>query len=256
MVPDTATPYADPDCRSPEHDHDQQRAGHQQPVGGRARRSGRPRRTRSARCRTRGQNPICTAWRVSENTPEISAWEAITVAAAASTISGTSAQCGHQLVERAVGRMRDRQHQRALAEIVQHQRRQHQRRTRRAGSPARRHGPYRRKAPRPRSAQGRWRRTPPRRSPGFPVRMGTRPRGLSAVTIAGAAVMLTAPSSPMTRNQATITGPNSRPIRWVPWRWMANSATRIASVTGRMKGGSRVRQASVPPSPTAPRSQA
>ena len=46
---------------------------------------------------TRGQNPICIAWRVSENTPEISACDAITVAAAASTISGTSAQPGASL---------------------------------------------------------------------------------------------------------------------------------------------------------------
>ena len=50
----------------------------------------------------------------------------------------------------------------------------------------------------------------------------------------GAAAMLTAPSSPMTRNQTTMTGPNSRPIRCVPWCWMANRTTRIASVTGRM----------------------
>ena len=38
----------------------------------------------------------------------------------------------------------------------------------------------------------------------------------------------------MTRNQTTITGPNSRPIRWVPWCWMANRPTRMTSVTGRM----------------------
>ena len=45
----------------------------------------------------RGHSPICIACRVSENTPEMSACDAITVAAAASTISGTSAQPGASL---------------------------------------------------------------------------------------------------------------------------------------------------------------
>ena len=45
----------------------------------------------------RGDNPICIACRVSENTPEISACEAITVANAASTTIGISAQPGASL---------------------------------------------------------------------------------------------------------------------------------------------------------------
>jgi hypothetical protein len=42
----------------------------------------------------RGQSPICIACRVIEKTPEISACDAITVASAASTTSGTTAHDG------------------------------------------------------------------------------------------------------------------------------------------------------------------
>ena len=37
---------------------------------------------------SRGRKPSCTAWRVTENAPEITAWDAITVATVASTIIG------------------------------------------------------------------------------------------------------------------------------------------------------------------------
>ena len=36
----------------------------------------------------RGNSPSCMAWRVTENAPEITAWEAITVAQVASAIMG------------------------------------------------------------------------------------------------------------------------------------------------------------------------
>ncbi len=36
----------------------------------------------------------------------------------------------------------------------------------------------------------------------------------------------------MTRNQTSITGPNSLPTRSVPWRWNRNSAVRTTSVIG------------------------
>ena len=39
----------------------------------------------------------------------------------------------------------------------------------------------------------------------------------------------------MVANQTTMIGPNSRPMLAVPRRWIANNATRIASVTGTMK---------------------
>ena len=38
----------------------------------------------------------------------------------------------------------------------------------------------------------------------------------------------------MTMNQITMTGPNSRPMLSVPWRWIRNSPIRITSVTGTM----------------------
>ncbi len=44
--------------------------------------------------RTRGLKPSCEAWRVSENTAEISACDATTVASVASTTIGYSAQDG------------------------------------------------------------------------------------------------------------------------------------------------------------------
>ena len=40
------------------------------------------------------------------------------------------------------------------------------------------------------------------------------------------------PSTPMTTNHTTITGPNTREIRSVPRRWTRNSTTRIATATG------------------------
>ncbi len=48
----------------------------------------------SAMICARGDSPICIACRVSENTPEISACEAMMVATAASTTIGISAQPG------------------------------------------------------------------------------------------------------------------------------------------------------------------
>ncbi len=41
-----------------------------------------------------------------------------------------------------------------------------------------------------------------------------------------------APSSAMSANHTTITGPNSRPMTAVPLRWTANSASRITSASG------------------------
>ena len=40
----------------------------------------------------------------------------------------------------------------------------------------------------------------------------------------------------MTVNQSSITGPNARPMRSVPKRWLVNSATRITTATGITKG--------------------
>ncbi len=59
--------------------------------------------------------------------------------------------------------------------------------------------------------------------------------GSSARRISGAAQTLTRPSTPMTTNQTTMTGPNNRPMLAVPRRWIANKPIRTASVTGRTK---------------------
>ncbi|KAF1067924.1 MAG: hypothetical protein GAK45_01530 [Pseudomonas citronellolis] len=40
------------------------------------------------------------------------------------------------------------------------------------------------------------------------------------------------PSAARTRNQVTITGPNSVPMRAVPWRWMRNRPTSTTSAIG------------------------
>ena len=56
----------------------------------------------------------------------MTAWLAITVAAVASTTIGSSSDFRHQPVERILDRRRIGQHQRALAEIIDQQRRQHE----------------------------------------------------------------------------------------------------------------------------------
>src|SRR5262249_48932304 len=59
--------------------------------------------------------------------------------------------------------------------------------------------------------------------------------GLTALRISGAAQILMTPSTPMTRNQPIMTGPNRRPMLAVPRRCIMNSPIRIASVSGKMK---------------------
>ena len=44
------------------------------------------------------------------------------------------------------------------------------------------------------------------------------------------------PSSAIVANQSAMIGPNALPIRAVPWGWMANSATRIRTETGKHIG--------------------
>ena len=43
---------------------------------------------------SRGRKPSCTAWRVTEKAPEMTACEAMTVAAVAARTIGIRAQCG------------------------------------------------------------------------------------------------------------------------------------------------------------------
>ena len=46
------------------------------------------------------------------------------------------------------------------------------------------------------------------------------------------------PSTASVVNHISMTGPNSTPIRAVPWLWIMNSATRIAMVSGTTAGWS------------------
>ena len=52
------------------------------------------------------------------------------------------------------------------------------------------------------------------------------------MTISGWATTWPSPAAAMVANQTTITGPKTRPMRWVPKRWIANSTSTIAIVSG------------------------
>ena len=73
----------------------------------------------------RGSMLSCTACRVSEKAPEMTAWLAITVAAVASPTIGTSAQPGSISKNGLSGSAAMRKHERALPEIVEQQARKH-----------------------------------------------------------------------------------------------------------------------------------
>jgi hypothetical protein len=44
------------------------------------------------------------------------------------------------------------------------------------------------------------------------------------------------PSTAITTNQRTITGPKSPPTRWVPYCWMTNKTIRITTDSGTSHG--------------------
>jgi hypothetical protein len=56
--------------------------------------------------------------------------------------------------------------------------------------------------------------------------------GESALTIAGWATIRPRPAAAITENQTTMIGPKTRPITWVPKRWIANRPARMAIVIG------------------------
>ena len=75
----------------------------------------------------RGSRSSCTAWRAMENAPEITACEAITVAAVASTTIQRQQRLREQRITGAWIGCRLHAAQRTLAEVVEQQRRPHQR---------------------------------------------------------------------------------------------------------------------------------
>ena len=66
------------------------------------------------------------AWRVSENAPVMTAWLAMIVARVARMTIGSSAHSGTSRIERVLGRGRVGEDERALSEIVDDQRREHE----------------------------------------------------------------------------------------------------------------------------------
>ena len=73
-------------------------------------------------------------------------------------------------------------------------------------------------------------------SVGLPTKKAIAYLGLIAASTAGCRAMPTIPRTATATNHTHITGPNSAPTRPVPWRWIANSATRMAIVVGTMYG--------------------
>ncbi|MCY1188031.1 hypothetical protein D9M73_290810 [compost metagenome] len=60
----------------------------------------------------------------------------------------------------------------------------------------------------------------------------TAQAGLVAFNTSGCCQMPYRPSAPRTRNQITMTGPNSLPMRAVPCFWMRNRPTSTISASG------------------------
>ncbi len=56
--------------------------------------------------------------------------------------------------------------------------------------------------------------------------------GLAAARICGAFKIATTPITVKAANHTKMMGPKKRPILWLPWLCTANSATRIAMVSG------------------------
>ena len=121
----------------------------------------------------------------------------------------------------------------ALPEIVQHEAGQHEEQSRRAGSVVDRNVPYRRIRLRRRS-----RRAPPSRAPRTPTVLDASrvwPHSLATAPAArrGAARFPQRPNTPMERNHAAITGPNTRPTLPVPHHCTANKATITRTLIGK-----------------------
>ena len=157
-------------------------------------------------------------------------------AAVASSTSGRSAQSGASRKNGCSRRCGVDQQQRALTEVVEQQRRQHEREPRQADRPFAEmaHVGVQRLAARDdeehRAEHGEpmqpWSR---KERDGVPRidRRRARPAAVRSSRARG-------PRS--TRNHSTMIGPNSRPTRWVPCRWMAKTPIMIATATGTTYG--------------------
>ena len=174
----------------------------------------------------RGRNPSWTACRATENEPEIAAWEAMMVAAVARKSIGYWAQSGNHQEEGVDRGARVVEDQDALAEVVEHQGGE---RDRKPAEPNRRGAEVT-----PVGVQGLGagdgehdaaERQESRRRRGRPgterPRWATAPGGPPGPSAPGSS-----PRSPIATNQTRITGPNSHPIVPDPRRWRKNRATQ------------------------------
>ena len=186
----------------------------------------------------------------------ITAWLAITVAAVASTIIGSSSASRNQAVERILDRRRIGQHHRALAEIIDQQRRQHE------AEP----GGLDRLAAEmaeigiERLAAGDGQK---HRAERDQADVAVIEQKLDAVERIdggehrGSSRMCIAPAIAIATNQTTMTGPNKAATLAVPRRCAANSTIRMSDGERHhvvLNAGRRELQALRPP--TAPRSPA
>ena len=198
----------------------------------RARRSGRARRRRSAGSCTRGSRSSCTAWRVSENAPEIVACDAMIVAAVASSTSNGSSRARREREER----IRDRGSWRRAAarpgRSSSASARARRARTRRAAPASCRSGPCRRTAPRRRSTRGTRRRGSRARRPGDARAARAHSPGLAPRAPAARARSTARRCTPSVANQSTMIGPNSRRRARCRGAGSRTATSMITSVTG------------------------
>ena len=139
------------------------------------------------------------------------------VASAANPTSGISGPVRRQFVKRTIDRMRIGKNQGPLTEVVQQQSGQDQAEP----GAADRRGPDMAHVGVKRLRAGQREEDAAHDREGDDrIRAAKRAAssGLNAFRMSGAAQMLMIPSKPMTTNQMTITGPNSRPILAVPRR--------------------------------------
>ena len=142
-----------------------------------------------------------------------------------------------QQEERLFGRLRIGQQQRALAEVVEQQRRQHQREPGDADRPlaeVAHVGVQRLAAGDHQEHRAEHREAVPAV---LAEERRTRDAGSTAVEHDRLAARSTiTPSTAITTNQTTIIGPNSRPTRCVPCCWIAKTPIRITTAIGTTYG--------------------
>ena len=172
-------------------------------------------------------------------------------AAVASATSGSSAHVRRQQEERLLRGVAVDQQQRALAEVVQQQRRQHQREPRDADRPLAEvpHVGVQRFAAGDREEHG------AEHGEAVPAVRVEEPNGVTRIdrrrARSAACTIQSMPSTAMVTNQTTMTGPNRRPTRCVPYCWIDEDADRgsptaIGTTYGSNSGVATLRPSTAP----------